>query len=124
MRPEEETGRIGPHKSTNTLSSGWLAFSPSLTFGTEDRVCLLRMHASHFAGEEERSIVTPNAPFFRAMSTTAPLLQCPRWRCHISMLGVCFAWKASEGRVPRGASTVRVVSLRLCMVLTFDRDRL
>ena len=74
-RPEEESGWIGPHKSTNTRSSGRSAFSPSLTLDTGVRVCLPLMQASHFGGEEDRLIVIPSTVCLRAMSTIAPKLQ-------------------------------------------------
>src|SRR6266581_4387668 len=123
-RPEEETGQIGPHKSTNTLSSGRVAFSPSLDFGTEECVCLLWMHASHFAGEQERSIIIPSAPSLRAMSTMAPTLQCPKQWCHVSTLGVRFAWKAPDGTALGEGPSAAVGSFHLWMDLTLDRDKL
>src|SRR6266581_2900713 len=96
--PEEETGRMGPQRSTNTRSKGTFAFSPSLTFDTGDRVCFPRIQGLHLGGEEERLMVIPSAAPCLAMSTMAPTLQCPKRRCQVSTSGVREAYNAVESK--------------------------
>jgi len=67
-RPEREGMDMGPHRSTYMRSSALVALAPSLTPGTDERVCLPRMQCSHLGGGVEVSTGIPSTTWERAIS--------------------------------------------------------
>src|SRR6266851_9836901 len=106
-RPDRETQGIGLHRSTNTFSNFFVAFSPSRILGTGEHVCFPSTQWVHFGGAEERSMVIPSTAPLHAMSTMDRTLQCLSQRCQVSTSGIRDAYRV-EGLQGTGVTEAEV----------------